>query len=74
MIAVTNKPKLPSVCYGATAKNGGGAQPNHYDLLHPIEEEAKKEKSFKEKFIEHHDALQTKCNIEANLISNYIGT
>eukprot|EP00972_Heterocapsa_arctica_P012265 1798642-Heterocapsa_arctica.AAC.1 len=28
--------------------NKWGAQPNHYDLLHPIEEEAKQEKSFKE--------------------------
>eukprot|EP00972_Heterocapsa_arctica_P053233 7838745-Heterocapsa_arctica.AAC.1 len=48
------------------------AQPNHYDLLHPTEE-AKKDKSFNYKFIENHDALQMKCNIEANQISNYIG-
>eukprot|EP00972_Heterocapsa_arctica_P045459 6710414-Heterocapsa_arctica.AAC.1 len=37
--------------------NKWGAQPNHYDLLHPIEEESKKEKGFKYKFIENHDAF-----------------
>eukprot|EP00972_Heterocapsa_arctica_P025493 3752718-Heterocapsa_arctica.AAC.1 len=50
-----------------------GAQPNHYDQLHPIEEEAKQEKSFKEKFIEYHDVLRLKCNIDANHTSHYIG-
>eukprot|EP00972_Heterocapsa_arctica_P093494 13791064-Heterocapsa_arctica.AAC.1 len=53
--------------------NQWGAQPNHYDLLHPIQEEANKEKSFKYTFIENHDALIHKCNIEANFISQYIG-
>eukprot|EP00972_Heterocapsa_arctica_P033821 4977990-Heterocapsa_arctica.AAC.1 len=50
-----------------------GAQPNHYDLLHPIEEEANKDKSFKHQFFETHDALSNNWNIEANFISNYIG-
>eukprot|EP00972_Heterocapsa_arctica_P013075 1921478-Heterocapsa_arctica.AAC.1 len=53
--------------------NKWGAQPNHYDLLHPIEEEAKQDKSFKAQFIESHDALNHKCNIEANFVLTYIG-
>eukprot|EP00972_Heterocapsa_arctica_P105356 15525426-Heterocapsa_arctica.AAC.1 len=35
--------------------NKWGVQPNHYDLVHPIKEEAKQEQSFKPKFIENHD-------------------
>eukprot|EP00972_Heterocapsa_arctica_P008865 1300202-Heterocapsa_arctica.AAC.1 len=53
--------------------NKWGAQPNHHDLLHPIEEEAKQEKSFNQQFIGNHDALKHECNIEANFMSNYIG-
>eukprot|EP00972_Heterocapsa_arctica_P008028 1173182-Heterocapsa_arctica.AAC.1 len=35
-----------SVCFGATSQKWC-AQPNHYDLLHPIDEEGKKEKHFR---------------------------
>eukprot|EP00972_Heterocapsa_arctica_P100399 14805768-Heterocapsa_arctica.AAC.1 len=52
--------------------NKWGAQDNNYDLLFPIEEKMKKEKSFKYKLIEKHDAFNIGCNMEDKLISNYI--
>eukprot|EP00972_Heterocapsa_arctica_P096263 14202302-Heterocapsa_arctica.AAC.1 len=50
-----------------------GAQEHHYDLLLPIKEDKKHEKSFKDKFVENHNALYNRCNWEANITSNYIG-
>eukprot|EP00972_Heterocapsa_arctica_P070460 10407864-Heterocapsa_arctica.AAC.1 len=56
MIAGISKTQPISLLWCNIQKRG--AQPNHYDLLRPIEEEATKDTNFKEKFIDNHDALQ----------------
>eukprot|EP00972_Heterocapsa_arctica_P002748 406131-Heterocapsa_arctica.AAC.1 len=59
-------------CHTYEFINRWGAQENHYDLLHPIREEVKINKTFRETFYDQIEEDKNKRNWEANDASNYI--